>query len=106
MKHADGTQRYSTYTVNLLPLGKNRSSLFTLTTTILNNVFPVGGYAISIVANVGFNALSDWKQWRWQLSIFVAAIQVVALIPLVVWPSGYKVQFAFYYFTYATAAWG
>ena len=68
--------------------------------------YPTGGYAISIVANIGFNALSDWKRWRWQLSIFVAGIQVVALIPLVVWPAGYKVQFAFYYFTYATAAWG
>lgn len=39
---------YSTYTVNLIPLG---------------------GYAISIVSNVLLNAVSDWKKWRIQVAI-------------------------------------
>lgn len=39
---------YSTYTVNLIPLG---------------------GYAISIVSNVLLNAASDWKKWRIQVAI-------------------------------------
>ncbi|CZS91755.1 related to transporter protein [Rhynchosporium agropyri] len=58
LKSTDGTPLYSTYKVNIIPLG---------------------GYSISIVCNVGLNAISDWKRWRWQVSIFAAGIQVIAV---------------------------
>ncbi|KAM0421068.1 hypothetical protein ACHAPT_011139 [Fusarium lateritium] len=82
---ADGTPRYSVYTVNLIPLG---------------------GYAISIVCNVGLNALSDWKAWRWQVSIGAATLQLLATSVLSGWPDSWQVIMGFYFLTFATAAWG
>jgi MFS family permease len=85
LEKADGTPRFSVYTVNLIPLG---------------------GYAISIVCNIGLNALSDWKAWRWQVSIGAAAIQLIATSVLSGWPDSWKTIMAFYFLTFATAAWG
>ncbi|KAL2061372.1 hypothetical protein VTL71DRAFT_7645 [Oculimacula yallundae] len=85
LRSSDGTPLYSTYKVNLLPLG---------------------GYSISIVCNIGLNAISDWKKWRWQVSIFAAAIQVLAVGVLAGWPSSDKVIMGFYFLTFATSAWG
>ncbi|GKU08078.1 vitamin h transporter [Fusarium langsethiae] len=85
LNNADGTPRYSVYTVNLIPLG---------------------GYAISIVCNIGLNALSDWKAWRWQVSIGAAAIQLVATSVLSAWPDSWRTIMGFYFLTFATAAWG
>ncbi|ESK92289.1 major facilitator superfamily transporter [Moniliophthora roreri MCA 2997] len=100
-----GTQRANSYFLLFLK-GLTKSDRTPLYSTYQVNLLPLGGYAISIVANIGFNAISDWKQWRWQMAVFVAGIQVIALIPLCVRSSGYKVQYAFYFFTYLTAAWG
>ncbi|KAJ3541691.1 hypothetical protein NM208_g4484 [Fusarium decemcellulare] len=85
LEKADGTPRYSVYTVNLIPLG---------------------GYAISIVCNIGLNALSDWKAWRWQVSIGAAILQLLATSVLSGWPDSWQVIMAFYFLTFATAAWG
>ena len=81
----DGTPRYSVYTVNLILLG---------------------GYAISIVCNIGLNALSDWKDWRWQVSVGAATVQLIATSVLSGWPSSWHTIMAFYFLTFATAAWG
>jgi len=85
LKLSDGTPRYSVYTVNLIPLG---------------------GYAISMVCNLGLNALSDWKAWRWQVSIGSALVQLLATAVLSAWPSDWKVIMAFYFLLFSTAAWG
>ncbi|EXF74655.1 hypothetical protein CFIO01_08725 [Colletotrichum fioriniae PJ7] len=86
LKAADGTTAlYSVYTVNLIPLG---------------------GYAISIVANISLNALSDWKDWRWQVAIGAALLQLVATSVLAAWPGGRGTIMTFYFLTFATAAWG
>lgn len=85
LTNADGTPRYSVYTVNLIPLG---------------------GYGISIVCNIGLNALSDWKAWRWQVSVGAAAIQLIATSILSAWPDSWRTIMGFYFLTFATAAWG
>lgn len=85
LENADGTPRYSVYTVNLIPLG---------------------GYAISIVTTVGLNALSDWKRWRWQVSVGSALLQLLATSVLSGWPEPWQVIMAFYFLTFATGAWG
>lgn len=36
------------------------------------NLIPMGGYALSIVSTITLNALSDWTQWRWQISVTAA----------------------------------
>ncbi|KAH6894516.1 major facilitator superfamily domain-containing protein [Thelonectria olida] len=70
------------------------------------NLIPLGGYAISIVTNIGFNAVSDWKGWRWQVSVGVATLQLIATSVLAGWPDSRSTIMAFYFLTYATAAWG
>ncbi|KAI5859988.1 major facilitator superfamily domain-containing protein [Durotheca rogersii] len=82
---SSGQPLYSTYTVNLIPLG---------------------GYGISIVCNIGLNALSDWKGWRWQVSCGAAALQLVATSVLSGWPSSHPAIMTFYFLTFATSAWG
>ncbi|KAI1371559.1 MFS general substrate transporter [Hypoxylon crocopeplum] len=80
-----GQPMYSTYTVNLIPLG---------------------GYAISIICNIALNALSDWRGWRWQVSCGVATLQLLATSVLAGWPDSHSTVMAFYFLTFATAAWG
>ncbi|KAH7175387.1 major facilitator superfamily domain-containing protein [Dactylonectria macrodidyma] len=82
---SNGDPLYSVYTVNLIPLG---------------------GYAISIVCNIGLNALSDWKGWRWQVAVAVATLQLLATSVLAGWPDSRQTIMAFYFLTFATAAWG
>ncbi|KAF5010987.1 hypothetical protein FDECE_2857 [Fusarium decemcellulare] len=78
-----GNRLYSTYQVNVLPLG---------------------GYALQILTNLVLNGLSDWKHWRWQISIGSAFSYGVMLCVLCAWPSDHKVVMAFYFLTYATNA--
>ncbi|KAE8367330.1 major facilitator superfamily domain-containing protein [Aspergillus caelatus] len=85
LKNDNGGQLYSTYTVNLIPLG---------------------GYAISIVTNVGLNYLSDKKQWRWQVAVFAALLQVLCCSVLSAWPDSTPTVMAFYFMTFATSGWG
>lgn len=85
LKGSDGKALYSVYKVNLIPLG---------------------GYAISIVCNIGLNAVSDWKRWRWQVSVGAAALQLVATAVLSGWPNSRSTIMTFYFLTFATAAWG
>lgn len=85
LRGADGHPLYSVYTVNLIPLG---------------------GYSISIVSNVALNALSDWKNWRWQVAIDAALVQLVATSVLAAWPGGRATIMTFYFLTFATAGWG
>ncbi|KPM39378.1 hypothetical protein AK830_g7213 [Neonectria ditissima] len=70
------------------------------------NLIPLGGYAISIVCNIGLNALSDWKGWRWQVAVAVAAVQLLATSVLAGWPDSRHTIMAFYFLTFSTAAWG
>lgn len=79
----DGGRKYSTYEVNILPLG---------------------GYALQIVTSIGLNALSDWKHWRWQVSVASNAVSAVFLSVLCGWPKNDKVILAFYFLTYGTNA--
>ncbi|CRK48766.1 hypothetical protein BN1723_016943, partial [Verticillium longisporum] len=83
LTNADGSRRYSVYQVNVLPLG---------------------GYALQIVTTVGLNALSDWKHWRWQVSIGSAAFHGLFLAVLCAWPPDDRVVLSFYFLTYATNA--
>lgn len=83
IKDATGNRVYDTYHVNILPLG---------------------GYALQIVTNVGVNCLSDWKRWRWQISVSSAAAHGICLAVLCGWPSDHKVILAFYFLTFGTNA--
>ncbi|KAI8165090.1 Pantothenate transporter liz1 [Colletotrichum sp. SAR 10_70] len=85
LKDGEGNALYSVYTVNLIPLG---------------------GYAISIVSNISLNALSDWKNWRWQVGVGAALLQLIATSVLAAWPGGRGTIMTFYFLTFATAAWG
>ncbi|KAL1641172.1 hypothetical protein SLS58_006280 [Diplodia intermedia] len=86
LTRADGhTPLFSTYKVNLIPLG---------------------GYGLSVVSTIGLNAISDWKGWRWQVSIFAVAIQTLSCAVLSAWPSSRPTILAFYFLTFTTAAWG
>lgn len=40
----------------------------------------MGGYALSIVSTITLNALSDWTQWRWQISVTAAVWWPVPLL--------------------------
>ena len=68
------------------------------------NILPLGGYALQIVTSVGLNALSDWKHWRWQVSMFSNFLAAVFLAVLCGWPARDNVVLAFYFLTYATNA--
>lgn len=83
IKDADGNRVYSVFQVNVLPLG---------------------GYALQIVTNIGLNALSDWKHWRWQISIGSAVYYVIILSVLCAWPPNDRVVLGFYFLTYSTYA--
>ncbi|KKY14503.1 putative major facilitator superfamily transporter [Diplodia seriata] len=86
LTRADGhTPLFSTYKVNLIPLG---------------------GYGLSVVSSIGLNAISDWKGWRWQVSIFAVAIQTLSCAVLSAWPSSTPTILTFYFLTFTTAAWG
>ncbi|KAF5963611.1 transporter protein [Fusarium bulbicola] len=83
LKDEAGNRMYSTYQVNVLPLG---------------------GYALQIVSNLILNGLSDWKHWRWQISTGSTFSFSVLLCVLCAWPSDQKVVMAFYFMTYAANA--
>jgi sugar phosphate permease len=83
LEDSSGNLRFSTYQVNVIPMG---------------------GYALQILINLGLNALSDWKQWRWQISIAPAFLLGIVLSVLSAWPSDWRVIITFYFLTYATNA--
>ncbi|KAJ4268973.1 hypothetical protein NW762_003044 [Fusarium torreyae] len=85
LKDSAGNRLYSTYQVNILPLG---------------------GYALQIFTNLILNGLSDWKHWRWQISSGCAFFFGVILSVLCAWPSDHKVVMGFYFMTYAANAGG
>lgn len=80
---ARGERKYSTYQVNILPLG---------------------GYALQIATSIGLNALSDWKHWRWQVSVASNLLSAVFLAVLSGWPPRDDVVLAFYFLTFGTNA--
>ena len=83
IKDAAGNRKYSTYEVNVLPLG---------------------GYALQIATSLAFNWLSDWKHWHWQISVFSSFASAIVLAVLSSWPSSNKTILVFYFLTYATNA--
>jgi ACS family pantothenate transporter-like MFS transporter len=83
IKDAAGNRKYSTYQVNILPLG---------------------GYALQIATSLVFNWLSDWKHWRWQISVFSSLASAIVLAVLSSWPSSNRTTLVFYFLTYATNA--
>ena len=71
------------------------------------NIIPLGGYALQIVSVIGFNALGDWKHWRWQIHIGLALVHIVATSLLAAWPDSHGVimfAFSLSYCTLASAA--
>lgn len=83
IKTPSGSRKYSTYDVNILPLG---------------------GYALQIATSIAFNWLSDKKHWRWQIAVFSSAASAIILAVLAAWPSSDRTILAFYFLTYATNA--
>lgn len=83
IKDSAGHRKYSTYEVNILPLG---------------------GYAIQIATSIAFNWLSDYKHWRWQIAVGSSIASVIVLSVLSAWPSNDKTILTFYFLTYATNA--
>jgi hypothetical protein len=83
LEDSSGNLRFSTYQVNVIPMG---------------------GYALQILINLGLNALSDWKHWRWQISVAPALLLGIVLSVLSAWPSDWRVIMTFYFLTYATNA--
>ncbi|QPC74462.1 hypothetical protein HYE68_005214 [Fusarium pseudograminearum] len=83
LKDSAGNRIYSTYQVNILPLG---------------------GYAMQICTNLILNGLSDWKHRRWQISSGCAFMLGIMLSVLCAWPLDNKVVMGFYFMTYAVNA--
>lgn len=81
--NASGEKLYSTYQVNVIPLG---------------------GYAFTIVASIFFSSLSDWKQWRWPIYVFIASFHVISTAVLASWPDSHATIMAFYFMTFMTEA--
>jgi ACS family pantothenate transporter-like MFS transporter len=75
-------------------------------TTYQVNLIPLGGYGLQIITNVGINALGDWKGWRWQIFVGSGAVHVVACSILAGWPDSHPVIMFAYFLTYATNAGG
>ncbi|KAK6221343.1 hypothetical protein LQW54_001442 [Pestalotiopsis sp. IQ-011] len=99
------SQRANSYTLLYLK-GLHDASGNPMYSTYIVNLIPLGGYAISIVSNIGLNALSDWKEWRWQVACGAAGLQLVATAVLAGWPDSHPTILTFYFLTYATSAWG
>jgi ACS family pantothenate transporter-like MFS transporter len=83
IKDSAGNRKYSTYEVNILPLG---------------------GYALQIATSIAFNWLSDYKHWRWQIAVGSSIASAIVLAVLSCWPSSDKTILTFYFLTYATNA--
>ncbi|KAJ5417169.1 uncharacterized protein N7487_000719 [Penicillium crustosum] len=83
LEDSSGNLRFSTYQVNVIPMG---------------------GYVLQIIINLSVNALSDWKHWRWQISVAPAFLLGIVLSVLSAWPSDWRVIITFYFLTYATNA--
>lgn len=83
--NSSGRQLYSTYQVNLIPLG---------------------GYGLQIITNVGINALGDWRGWRWPIFVASAAVHIAACGILAAWPNSHPTIMFAYFLTYATNAGG
>lgn len=139
LEKADGSALYSCVAALLRPR-PTRLVAETLTTASPSafrrvykvNLIPMGGYAISMVSNIGLNAIADATGWRWQIATFAAvrilllvppslargaradahlypvaqAIQLVCTAVLASWPASTTTKMVFYFGTYATAAWG
>ncbi|KAK7998475.1 WD domain-containing protein [Apiospora arundinis] len=82
---ATGIPLYSTYQVNLIPLG---------------------GYALQIITNVGINAVGDYKGWRWQICVASGLVHIIACAILASWPASHAVIMFAYFLTYTTSASG
>lgn len=83
--NSSGSRLYSTYQVNLIPLG---------------------GYGLQIITNIGLNALGDWKAWRWPIFVASGIVHIIACSILSAWPNSHSgIMFA-YFLTYATNAGG
>ncbi|CAI7581765.1 unnamed protein product [Penicillium viridicatum] len=76
LEDSSGNLRFSTYQVNVIPMG---------------------GYALQILINLSVNALSDWKHWRWQISVAPAFLLGIVLSVLSAWPSDWRFIITFYF---------
>jgi ACS family pantothenate transporter-like MFS transporter len=77
-----------------------------LYTTYQVNLIPLGGYGLQIITNVGINAIGDWKGWRWQIFVASGVVHVIACSMLAGWPDNHPVIMFAYLLTYATNAGG
>lgn len=86
--------------------GVTDSSGNRLYTTYQVNLIPLGGYALQIITNIGINALGDWKGWRWPIFVGSGIVHIVACSILTGWPNSHGVIMFAYFLTYATNAGG
>lgn len=77
-----------------------------LYTTYQVNLIPLGGYGLQILTNVGINALGDWKGWRWPIFVGSGVVHIIACGILAGWPSSHPTIMFGYFLTYATNAGG
>ncbi|KAJ4407990.1 hypothetical protein N0V91_003656 [Didymella pomorum] len=77
-----------------------------LYTTYQVNLIPLGGYGLQIITSVGINALGDWKGWRWPIFVGSGLVHIVACGILTGWPSSHPTIMFAYFLTYATNAGG
>jgi ACS family pantothenate transporter-like MFS transporter len=77
-----------------------------LYTTYQVNLIPLGGYGLQIITNVGINAVGDWKGWRWQIFVASGTVHVIACSILAGWPDSHPTIMFAYFLTYATNAGG
>lgn len=77
-----------------------------LYTTYQVNLIPLGGYALQIITSIGFNALGDWKRWRWQLFVGCGVVHLVATSVLSGWPASHGAIMFAYFLTYASSSGG
>lgn len=75
-------------------------------TTYQVNLIPLGGYGLQIITNLGINAFGDWKGWRWPIFVGSGLVHIIACAILTGWPSSHPTIMFAYFLTYATNAGG
>lgn len=98
--------RANSYILLYLKGMKDKATDRPLYSTYQVNLIPLGGYALQIITNVGINALGDYKGWRWQICVASGLVQIVACAILASWPARHAVIMFAYFLTYTTSASG
>lgn len=98
--------RANAYILLYLKSAVSPSTGHKLYTTYQVNLIPLGGYALQILTNTSINLLGDWKGWRWPIFAVSGLVHMIACSILTAWPSSHTTIMAAYFLTYATNAGG